>query len=674
MPKLLRSILTLCTVLLLILTVTGSVFAAIVWQSTTTNAPGSPATSLTVNKPTGTVEGDFMLTQITFLKGSDITVTAPAGWTLVRRDNRGSDIGSAIYRKFATGSEPASYTWNFNQSVSANGGIIRYTGVDSANPIIASSGAGGDSGNPTATSITAEANSKLVAYFAIKKNTTMSTPSGMTERYILRPSGDERSSKAADQDVGAGATGNRTSTVGSSDKWVAQLVALRSSCTVYYRDNDSDNYGQTGDSQCLSTPTGSYTATVGGDCDDTDVNVNPGATEVCNGIDDNCDGNIDEGAIGPTWYADSDGDGYGDPAVSQQACSAPIGYVSDNTDCDDTDVNVNPGATEVCNGIDDNCDGNVDEGGVCGGGGGGGGINLGQTTAATCPLTLTVNVLGKITTARMSTDGVLCDDCLAFDAAKQNSWEAKKGTKLTLVDGKVPELIRVTLAGSSPPSGTVAMVGPTYELNAYASINRLTPSPISVSPLFSMTSAYDLNELPKNTSAISLAYYPNPDQGWLAMAPETGTVAEVGKARGTMNSFQPGTVLTKLAEIAPPAKFQVSNLAVRPSQAQLNQEVTISVNVANTGGASGDYSLELKVDGTSKATKQVTLAAGRSQTVNFTITGEAAGKHQVEVAGLKDEFMVAGSTSETNWWLIVGIITAVILALGILVFLRRRPA
>src|SRR5207247_10956188 len=75
------------------------------------------------------------------------------------------------------------------------------------------------------------------------------------------------------------------------------------------------------------------------DCDDTNPAINPGATEVCNGVDDNCDGQIDEG-VQSTFYADADNDTYGNAAVTTLACSAPAGYVSDNTDCNDNDASV----------------------------------------------------------------------------------------------------------------------------------------------------------------------------------------------------------------------------------------------------------------------------------------------------------------------------------------------
>ena len=98
------------------------------------------------------------------------------------------------------------------------------------------------------------------------------------------------------------------------------------------------------------------------ECDDSNAAVNPAATELCNGIDDNCDGltDPDSATDSLTWYADVDGDTYGDSATTTRSCAQPSGYVADATDCDDTDALVFPGGAEVCNGYDDDCDGVID--------------------------------------------------------------------------------------------------------------------------------------------------------------------------------------------------------------------------------------------------------------------------------------------------------------------------
>jgi hypothetical protein len=130
----------------------------------------------------------------------------------------------------------------------------------------------------------------------------------------------------------------------------------------WYADTDGDGYGDASDSEyACYQPTG-YVAD-DSDCDDTDASQHPGAYEYCNGEDDDCDGAVDEDdAIDvSTWYADDDGDGYGDAATSDIDCDQPRGYVLDSSDCDDTDAAQYPGATEYCNGEDDDCDGAIDE-------------------------------------------------------------------------------------------------------------------------------------------------------------------------------------------------------------------------------------------------------------------------------------------------------------------------
>ena len=98
------------------------------------------------------------------------------------------------------------------------------------------------------------------------------------------------------------------------------------------------------------------------DCDDASASVFPGGEEVCDGLDNDCDGEIDETPTdGARWYADADADGYGDPLSSQRACAPGAGEVTDATDCDDTQPTVFPGAEEVCDGLDNDCDNIVDE-------------------------------------------------------------------------------------------------------------------------------------------------------------------------------------------------------------------------------------------------------------------------------------------------------------------------
>jgi hypothetical protein len=123
---------------------------------------------------------------------------------------------------------------------------------------------------------------------------------------------------------------------------------------TYYADTDGDAYGVDTMSQMACGPMGVFTATMAGDCAPMDSSVHPAATEACDGRDQDCDMAIDEGVL-ITFYADTDLDTFGDPTNTMQACMAPVGYTTDQRDCDDTRAWIHPGAAEICDGIDDDC-------------------------------------------------------------------------------------------------------------------------------------------------------------------------------------------------------------------------------------------------------------------------------------------------------------------------------
>jgi len=130
------------------------------------------------------------------------------------------------------------------------------------------------------------------------------------------------------------------------------------------RDTDSDGYGD-GASEPLSacSPPGDGYVLNATDCDDEEYSIHPEMEELCDGVDNDCDGVVDEEIESLEFYPDEDGDGFGDPEGAWVVdCVAPSGFVLNTTDCDDTNAEVNPMAVETCDGVDNDCDDELDEG------------------------------------------------------------------------------------------------------------------------------------------------------------------------------------------------------------------------------------------------------------------------------------------------------------------------
>jgi hypothetical protein len=181
------------------------------------------ANSVTVNKPAGLQSNDLMLSQIVLFNNPAASVTPPSGWNLIRSSSNGN-YRSILYWKRATTSEPNSYVWNLSASAASGGGIVAY--INAANPVgtapYDSNFSSQNSTQVTTNGVATYVPNEMLVYFGmIAASTTITTPSGMIQRY-------SGNFIAADQIVEsiAETTGSRTGVAGLSGANIGQLVAL----------------------------------------------------------------------------------------------------------------------------------------------------------------------------------------------------------------------------------------------------------------------------------------------------------------------------------------------------------------------------------------------------------------------------------------------------------------
>ena len=133
---------------------------------------------------------------------------------------------------------------------------------------------------------------------------------------------------------------------------------------TFYPDADGDGFGASAGEEHCEMPAG-FVAQAG-DCDDDNAAIHPSGKEICDSADNDCDGAIDDAdtsldvATTGTFYRDGDGDNFGDATMTKKACVKPAGYAQSSSDCNDSAANVNPGALEVCDFVDNDCDAKID--------------------------------------------------------------------------------------------------------------------------------------------------------------------------------------------------------------------------------------------------------------------------------------------------------------------------
>ena len=307
----------------------------------------------------------------------------------------------------------------------------------------------------------------------------------------------------------------------------------------------------------------------------------------------------------------------------------------------------------------------------------------GRVSRPSVRIYLTVDFLGEITKEPISRTGRLLDTLEATSPDGTHLLELEEGTRTLDEEGEVVRLIEITEAGTPLPPEDNVFVGKVYDFQ---------PSGITFSKPITLTLDYDVNDLPEDVASVALAYY-TIETGWVELEPEAGVVAEVGKLSAPVNHF---TIFAILATVAPPpppapapppapippAAFELSNLSITPSTSKVwelltflfkfGEEVTITVDVVNSGGELGSYEAVLSINGVPKATRDVTLDVGQGDRIVFTITGNEPGHYAVQIGDLSGKFQ---TISWFNWWLTGGL-TAGFILLGWLAwyygYYRRR--
>jgi RHS repeat-associated protein len=223
---------------------TDRIVARTVTESTTpafrAAAPGSNgsgASTLVLNRPTGTVAGDQLLAQVTVAGGTGVTVTAPTGWNEISSQSNGTSVREVLYARAAVAGDPTNWTWTLSTMQKASGAIVAYSGVDiaSAPPVASSLVSGTSLVAPSATSTSD--GSLVLSVFGSKTGTTITPPVGSTERWDVATSGGNAGTRTTSEgsdalQATAGPTGPRTATAAASVTGVAHTVVLAPAATT----------------------------------------------------------------------------------------------------------------------------------------------------------------------------------------------------------------------------------------------------------------------------------------------------------------------------------------------------------------------------------------------------------------------------------------------------------
>jgi len=305
---------------------------------------------------------------------------------------------------------------------------------------------------------------------------------------------------------------------------------------------------------------------------------------------------------------------------------------------------------------------------------------------------LDVDMLTEITRIRISCCGnKVLKDYVPTDPDEVHFLVIEDGTPIFCGDypgcGNYPEIIVMSIVDDPPPPPEgMTIIGTAYDWTGYLDEDMLEPcSQVTFGLPCTMILSYDPDELVEGAFSPVVAYYDEDAGVWVILPPDTGRVAEVGQVTGLLYYIHSSFAV--LAELPPPppppppapapppppppaaANFVASNLTIMPSLEKIEwgaltfvlregRSVTVTANVGNDGGQAGSYVANLKINGQTQDTKEITLSPGQSAGIAFSILDNEPGHYVVEIGGLSGEFQ---ASVWVNWWLIGGLTAAFVL-------------
>jgi len=330
-----------------------------------------------------------------------------------------------------------------------------------------------------------------------------------------------------------------------------------------------------------------------------------------------------------------------------------------------------------------------------GGGGGGAVITPTPTPTATATSTVTatetptatatstqpagsleVNWLNSVTWMQVTEDNRLVNDYTVNAMNGLATLAFSQGTQIQVTGtGEPQDTVKIVIAAHAedlPASGQQAAVIETYRIAAVYNLSGERTS-VSFDKPVAIYLKYDPEMIPAGATDIYIAYYNETTGEWTRLETPPGHTLVPGVAAGLINHLSLYAIIADFPPELPPAQFSISSLTVSPQSVQPGETVTITGRVSNTGGQTGNYSLDIFVTELEQTRREITLAAGQNLAYSLEVTPQHVGEYEVRFGDQLARFTVVASTDMILPLAITGAIAlAIVLAIVIFIRLRRR--